>query len=189
MRHPLLTVALLAALALPLATFAQDVDDEDAELDAMAEMMMSGEGIAQAELGEQDNGWFFERKDGVCSMYSFNDPLVIQADPSNPLGTQLQFRMIDSEVPEAHGAQVPMIIAMRGKADEEFQGFDATLMASRDSKSYGYLMTVPLGELVTRYPNGFQLVLMDKDQKRIMQSDTLGSTKHLAALQACSKGS
>jgi hypothetical protein len=188
MRHPLLSAALFAALALPLAAFAQEADDEDAELDPLVQMMMSGEGLPQADI-EQDNGWFFERKDGLCRMYSFNDPLVIQADPSNPLGTQFQFGMIDREVPEAHGAQVPMVIAMRGKADEEFQGFDATLIASRDPKNYGYLMAVPLGELVTRYPNGFQLVLLDKDQQRIMQADTLGSARHLAALQACGKGS
>ena len=82
-----------------------------------------------------------------------------------------------------------MILAMRGNADDEFQGGDAMLVASRDSKTYGYLMVVPLDILVTRYPNGFQAVLLDKDQKRIMQSDTLGSRKHLASLQACSKGS
>ena len=187
MRHPLLTTTLLAALLVPLACFAQD-EDEDEDLDPMVQMMMSGEGIPQANLGEEDNGWYFEKKNGVCSMYSFNDPLVIQADPSNPLGTQLQFRMIDALVPEENGAQVSMILAMRGNADDQFQGGETTLVASRDSKTYGYLMVVPLDQLVTRYPNGFQAVLLDKDQKRIMQSDTLGSSKHLASLKACSKG-
>jgi hypothetical protein len=151
----------------------------------MLQMMKNAEGLPQADMGEEDNGWFFERKDGVCRMYSFNDPLVIQADPSNPLGTQFEFLMIDSVVPEAQGTQVPMVIAIRGKDGEEFGTFNAVVMASRSS----YVMPVPLGELVTHYPNGFQLVLLDKDQKRIMQSDTLGSAKHLAALQACSKGS
>jgi hypothetical protein len=188
MRHALLTTILLAALLAPLACFAAADDDDDEEMDAMVQMMQNAEGIPQANLGEEDNGWYFERKDGVCSMYSFNDPLVIQADPSNPLGTQLQFRMIDSLVPEENGAQVPMILAMRDSADDEFQGGEATLVASRESKTYGYLMVVPLDQLVARYPDGFQAVLLDKDQKRIMQSDTLGSRKHLASLQACSKG-
>ena len=115
MRHALLTTTLLAALLVPLACFAAADDDDDEEMDAMVQMMQNPEGIPQANLGEEDNGWYFARKDGVCSMYSFNDPLVIQADPSNPLGTQLQFRMIDSLVPEENGAQVPMILAMRDK--------------------------------------------------------------------------
>lgn len=184
MRHSFLASTLLAALLVPVAGFAQD----DEKMDAMLQMMQSAEGLPQAELGEEDNGWYFERKDGVCRMYSFNDPLVIQADPSNPLGTQLQFRMIDALVPEENGAQVPMILAMRGNADDQFQGGEATLVASRDSGTYGYLMAVPLDLLVTRYPNGFQALLLDKDEKRIMQSDTLGSRKHLASLQACGKG-
>ena len=95
MRHLFLTTTLLAAL-LPLACFAQD----DEKIEAMRQMLMNAEGLPQATLGEEDNGWFFERKDGVCSMYSFNDPLVIRADPSNPLGTQLQFRMIDAWCPK-----------------------------------------------------------------------------------------
>jgi hypothetical protein len=78
-----------------------------------------------------------------------------------------------------------MIIAMRGKDGEEFGTFNAVVMASSNS----YVMPVPLGGLVKHYPDGFQLILMDKDQKRIMQSDTLGSAKHLAALAACGKGS
>ncbi|WP_457096686.1 hypothetical protein [Lysobacter sp. P5_B9] len=185
MRHPILTAMLLAALALPLAAFAQEADAEDAKVDSMVEMMKNAEGLPQANLGEKDNGWFFVRKDGVCRMFSFNDPLTIQADPSDPLGTQFQFLMIDSVIPEAQGAQIPMVIAIRGKDGDEFNFFNAVVIASRNS----YVMPVPLGELVTHYPNGFQLVLLDKDQKRIMQSDTLGSAKHLAALAACSKGS
>jgi len=185
MRHPILAATLLAAFALPLAAFAQEADAEAAKIDSMVQMLMDPEGLPQADLSKDDSGWFFERKDGVCRMFSFNDPLVIQADPSNPLGTQLQFLMIDSAVPEPQGTQVPMIIAIRGKDGEEFGTFKAEVLASSNS----YVMPVPLGELVKRYPNGFQLVLLDKDEKRIMQSDTLGSAKHLAALAACGKGS
>lgn len=186
MRHPFLTASLIAALLLPLACFAQD-DEDDEDMDAMAAMMLSGEGLPEMDMGTQDNGWFFKRENGLCRMYSFNDPLVIQADPSDPLGTRFQFGMIDREIPQAHGTQVQMILALRGNGEAKFEGHDAVVVASHDMKNYGYLMAVPLGGLVAQYPNGFELVLMDKNEKPILKSDTRGTTKHLAELAACGK--
>lgn len=188
MRLRFASILALALLCLPAtAALAQSDEEEGMTIEDWEDMLSDPDGLPQADLGTQDNGWFLQRENGVCRMYSFNDALVIQADASDPLRTRFQFGMIDREIPEAHGTQVQMTVAMRASDDAQFEGFDAVVVASHDMKNYGYLMPVPLGDLVTRYPNGFQLMLVDKNQKPVLKSDTRGSAKHLAELKACAR--
>jgi hypothetical protein len=56
---------------------------------------------------------------------------------------------------------------------------------SKSSMLPTHLLPTPIEKLIADYPNGFPLML--KDQTTIMQSSTLGSGKHLAALVACAK--
>lgn len=186
MHHRLIALLALAALCLPSAAALAQNEQKD-NVAALQNAFAKGEGIHQADLGTEDNDWFLTRENGVCRMYSFNDPLVIQADASDPLGTQFRFGMIDRKIPEAHGTQVEMIVALRGSDDAQFKGFQVGVVASHDIKNYGYLMPVPLDELVTHYPNGFELVLMDKNQKQILKSSTRGTGKHLAELAQCAR--
>lgn len=189
MRHPLITLALLAALALPFAAAAQEADeDEDPQTAALREMLMSEEGIPQADIGDEVNGWFFSREKGLCRMFSFNDPLVVQVDPNNPLNTGLRFQMIDGSIPEKDGTQLQMAVAVRGSTDVELRAFAATATVSQGMPAT-YVIPVPIKDLVGKFPNGFQMVLGDATgEKRIMQTDTLGTGKHLAALVKCAGG-
>jgi hypothetical protein len=188
MRHLLVTAALLASLSWSFAATADEDDEDDADLDAMTEYLMSEKGLPQADFGQSDaNGWFLKQKDGVCTMSSFNDSLQLQVDPVNPLNTMLKFQMFDGEMPEAHGAQVPALLGVRDKPDGDYAVYNVTLTVSKSTLP-SYLLAVPLAELVAQHPNGFQLMLKDPSaQTTLMQSDTLGSGKHLAALVACAK--
>lgn len=187
MRPLLVTAALLALLSLSFAATADD-DEDDADLEAMTEFLMSEEGLPQADFGQSDaNGWFLKQKDGVCTLSSFNDPLELQVDPANPLNTMLKFQMFDGEMPEAHGTQVPALLGVRDKPEGDYTVLDVTLTVSKSTPP-SYLLTAPLAGLVAKHPNGFQLMLKDASAKKtLMKSDTLGSGQHLAALVACAK--
>lgn len=151
---------------------------------AMLEMLQSEDGIPQADM-QQDNGWIFSREKGVCRMFSFNDKLMLQADPSNPANSSLRFQMIDGDIPEPDGAQVKVMLVLRDKADAQFGGYEATALVSK-APMPTYVIALSMKELAAKYPNGFQMMLMDATgSNKIMQSDTLGSGKHLAALAKC----
>lgn len=181
LRRVLLSASLFAALAMPFAVAAQDADDDEYDA-ALMDLIMSDKPLPEADLGEQDNGWFLERKDGACRMYSFNDRLAIE---SGSRGALFHFQFFDGNPGESPGTQVPMIVLLRDKPEAGFKAFDAVVEVAPEGGIPGYLMPVPLAELNRLYPDGFQLVLLDKEQKRVMQSDTLGSRKHLATLAGC----
>lgn len=187
MRHLLVAAVLLASLSLPFAAIAGDEED-DTEVDALIDYL-SEEGPPQADFGQQDsNGWFLKKKDGVCTMSSFNDSLALQVDPANPANTLLKFQMFDGEMPEADGAQVPVLLGLRDKAEGDYAVHGVYVTVSKSSMLPTYLLPTPMEKLIADYPNGFQLMLKDQTaQTTIMQSSTLGSGKHLAALVACGK--
>jgi hypothetical protein len=187
MRHLLVIAALLASLALPVAAAAQD-DDEDADLDAMTDFLMSEEGLPQADFGTRDaHGWFLKKEDGICTMSSFNDSLALQVDPANPLNTLLKFQLFDGDIAQAHGTQVPALLGVRDQAEGDYAVYDVVLTVSKSTLP-AYLLPTPLPELVAQHPNGFQLMLKDTTaQTTLAQSDTIGSGAHLAALVACGK--
>lgn len=172
-RRVLLAAGLFAALVVPFAVAAQDDEDDDLP--------------AEAKAGSAINGWLFRRGNGVCRVYSFDDPLVIQANPADPSGTRLQFQVIDGGIPEAHGSKVAVTVLLREAPDEPFEEIKGVAEASRNGATPAYLLPVPLEELIARYPDGFQLVLLDKDGYQIVESDTQGSHAHFASLKACTR--
>jgi hypothetical protein len=183
MRLPLVTAAAILLLASPFAAVADD-DEED---DAMFDAMMAEQGPPEVDLGESGNGWRFIREGGVCRMYSFNDPLVLQVDPANPLNTLMRFQLVDRDISEPDGARVQLLVALRGKPSGEFAVHPSTLTVSRATPA-SYLLPVSIQQMVATYPDGFQLVLATPDRKTIIESDTLGSGRHLAALAQCGQG-
>ena len=180
-RRAWLAAGLFAALALPFAAAAQS-DDEDELSPAAVDALLRGPGPADASPGAPINGWFFERKNGTCRMYSFNDPLVLEA---NATGAQLQFRIIDGEIPEAHGSTVPVTVLLRDMPDDPYEELQGNAIASRTGAVAAYLFPVRLDEIIDRYPYGFELSVVGTDGYEIIASDTQGSQEHLAALKAC----
>ncbi|WP_133499107.1 hypothetical protein [Cognatilysobacter terrigena] len=182
MRDPLIMTALAVALVLPAVSFAQEDDDERG---AMIEMMTSSDGLPQANMGEEDNGWLLSQDKGVCRMYSFNDPLALQVDPAHPETTGMHFQVIDGTIPGAAGTQIPVVLAMRDKEDAQFGGYQGVAVVAKGMVP-AYVVPMPIKDLVEKFPNGFQVMLMDaKGEKKIMQSDTVGSRKHMATLGKC----
>lgn len=180
MRSPLIIVALLASLALPFAAAAQDAD-------ALRDMLSSDDS-PRADMGEMDNGWLLSRNAGVCSMYSFNDPLVLQVDPAHPENTGMRFQVIDGKIPEKDGTPLPVMLVLRESEAAQFGGYPATAVVSQATVG-AYVLQISMKELVEKFPNGFQAMLMDETgAKKLVQSDTLGSRKHLAALAKCADG-
>jgi hypothetical protein len=187
MRHALTIATLLACLALPFTVLAQDADEEDdSNAEAFLQALAEGDGIPQANFGEQDeHGWFLRREDGVCSMTSFNDRTALQVDPANPLNTMLKFQLFDGEMPEAHGTQLPALLGVRDSDGADYQVYNVTVTVSK-STIPAYLLPTPMAELVAQHPNGFELLLKDPSaQNTLGASDTIGSGAHLAALVAC----
>lgn len=185
-RRVLLAAGLFAALVVPFAVAAQDDEDDDLPPETV-EAMLRSPGPAEAKAGSAINGWLFRRGNGVCRVYSFDDPLVIQANPADPSGTRLQFQVIDGGIPEAHGSKVAVTVLLREAPDEPFEEIKGVAEASRNGATPAYLLPVPLEELIARYPDGFQLVLLDKDGYQIVESDTQGSHAHFASLKACTR--
>ena len=185
-RYAALIAAVLLALSSQMA-YAQSEDDDD-EASGLMQMLMSDEGLPQADLGQQDeHGWFLKREGSVCTMRSFNDSVALQVDPANPRNTVLKFQLFDSEMPEAEGTQVPLVVGVRGQPEGKYAVYNVTATVSK-SPLPAYVVPAPLAELVANYPNGFELLLGDETgENKIMASDTIGSGRQLAALVACGK--
>jgi hypothetical protein len=181
MHHRFIAMLALAALCLPAAhAFAQDEEVDASTLEAMSAA------LPEVNLGQQDNGWFLSRENGVCRMYSFNDVVSIQVDPANADNTRLEINMIDHTLAGDDGATVELPLGFRSSADGSYKVFPVPARVSREAGSYGYLIALPIQDLINKFPDGFQMVLLDADNNEVLSSSTLGTGKHLAALNECS---
>ncbi|AXK72810.1 hypothetical protein DWG18_11325 [Lysobacter sp. TY2-98] len=152
---------------------------------AMMEMLQDPDGLPQADIEKDNNNWLLSHEKGLCRMLSFNDPLMLQVDPAHPEQSAMHFRVIDGTIPEKEGTTIPVILAMRDKADAEFGGYQGVALVTKDTVP-AYVVQVPMKDLAEKFPNGFQVMLMDSTgEKKIMQSDTLGTRKYMTALAKC----
>lgn len=112
MRLPPITALLLA---LPAFSHAATAQEEDGEQDELAELIVNP--LPESDLGEEDNGWLLTREDGTCRMYSFNDPLVLEANAADPSTSAMRFQMFDEAISEPDRATLPLVLSMRAAAD------------------------------------------------------------------------
>ncbi|WP_460831583.1 hypothetical protein [Lysobacter humi (ex Lee et al. 2017)] len=175
MTRRLAVAALLLALHAPSVTRAQEVS-----LDDLPDTPMPG-----LDLGEESNGWYLRRNGSKCSLFSFNDRIGIEVDPSWSPTARVQLRMIDQPLEGEDGETRSLDLAIRPAGGGPIRRATREVVVSREDSAY--LLPLEMQDIADTYPTGFDLVIIGAGEKTVFLGDTAGADKHIAALAACAK--